>query len=540
MPKDSTDLSFLSGGGEMGERMRAFDWSSSPVGPAAQWPQSLKTAVSICIGSRYPIVLWWGNPEYTMFYNDGYIPILGVTKHPGWLGRSGQECWNDIWSTVGPMLDSVFQTGEATWSEDLLLVMDRNLPREETYFTFSYSPIRGQDKIDGIFCACYETTGRVVGERRLQTLRDLGRIEVKSAEEACQIALNSLAANPYDVPFALVYLLEDDAREAHLICADGIEQETTAAPALITMNDDATWPLRDVFETGAAKVVSEVEERFGSLPGGPWPESCNTALILPIGSSGHAKPSGFLVAGLSPRRIFDAEYRSFFELVVGHIGTAISNARAYEEERMRAEALAEIDRTKTTFFSNVSHEFRTPLTLMLGPLEESLADASLSSDAHDRLDVAHRNSVRLLKLVNTLLDFSRIEAGRIEAVYEAVDLYALTTELASMFRSAIERAGLKLIVDGSPLEAEVYVDREMWEKIVFNLLSNAFKFTFEGEIKVALKKSGENVELEVSDTGTGIPERSFQTCLSVFIASKARVAEVMKDPESGLRSFRSS
>jgi hypothetical protein len=165
MPKDSTDLSFLSGGGEMGERMRAFDWSSSPVGPAAQWPQSLKTAVSICIGSRYPIVLWWGNPEYTMFYNDGYIPVLGVTKHPGWLGRSGREAWKEIWSTVGPMLDSVFQTGEATWSEDLLLLMDRNLPREETYFTFSYSPIRGdQGEIDGIFCACYETTGRVVGE----------------------------------------------------------------------------------------------------------------------------------------------------------------------------------------------------------------------------------------------------------------------------------------------------------------------------------------------------------------------------------------
>src|SRR6185369_1476877 len=215
---------------------------------------------------------------------------------------------------------------------------------------------------------------------------------------------------------------------------------------------------------------------------------------------------GFLVAGLSPRRIFDAEYRSFFELVVGHIGTAISNARAYEEERQRAEALAEIDRTKTTFFSNVSHEFRTPLTLMLGPLEESLADTSLSSAVHDRLDVAHRNSVRLLKLVNTLLDLSRIEAGRIEAAYEAVDLHALTTELASMFRSTIERAGLKLIVDGSTLDAEVYVDREMWEKIVFNLLSNAFKFTFEGEITVMLRKSGENVELEVSDTGTGIPE----------------------------------
>src|SRR5215212_2401453 len=124
--KNSPELSFLSGGGEMGARMRAFDWASSPVGPAANWPQNLKTAVSICIGSRYPIVMWWGNPEYTMFYNDAYIPILGLAKHPIWLGRSGRDCWKDIWPTVGPMLESVFDTGEATWSEDLLLVMDRN------------------------------------------------------------------------------------------------------------------------------------------------------------------------------------------------------------------------------------------------------------------------------------------------------------------------------------------------------------------------------------------------------------------------------
>jgi signal transduction histidine kinase len=388
--------------------------------------------------------------------------------------------------------------------------MNRNLRREETYFTFSYSPIRGDEyKIDGIFCACYETTGGVVGERRLKTLRDLGRIAVKTAEEACDVAVNTLAENPYDVPFALIYLLDDDARHARLVCASGMEAHAVAAPELVAMNEPAghvTWPLRDVFETSTAQVVSDLEDRFGSLPGGPWPESCATALVLPIAASGYTKPSGFLVAGLSPRRIFDAEYRSFFELVAGHIGTAIANARAFEEERKRAEALAEIDRTKTTFFSNVSHEFRTPLTLMLGPLEETLADTTLSPGVHDRLDVAHRNSVRLLKLVNTLLDFSRIEAGRIEAVYEAVDLQALTNELASVFRSAIEKAGIKLVVEGSALDSQVYVDREMWEKIVFNLLSNAFKFTFEGQITVGLKSAGESVELHVTDTGTGIPE----------------------------------
>jgi signal transduction histidine kinase len=502
-------LSFLKGGGEMGERMRAYDWSSSPVGPAAEWPASLKTAVSICIGSRYPIVIWWDHPAYTMFYNDAYIPVLGVTKHPEWLGRSGQECWKEIWSTVGPMLDSVFATGVATWSEDLLLVMDRNLPREETYFTFSYSPIQGDaDKVDGIFCACYETTGRVIGERRLQTLRDLGRkvIEVKSAEDACNVAVKTLAANPYDVPFALVYLLDDDATGARLVCASGLEIGDAAAPEQVELSDSHSWPLGRVLETGAVEVVLDLASRFGPVTGGPWPESCEKAVVLPIAASGYGKATGFLVVGISPRRIVDAEYRSFLDLIAGHISTAVTNARAYEEERKRAEALAEIDRAKIAFFSNVSHEFRTPLTLMLGPLEDTLADDRLSPQMAQSLQVAHRNSIRLLKLVNTLLDFSRIEAGRLDAVYEAVDLTTFTAELASMFRSATEKAGLNLVVNCSRVERDTYVDREMWEKIVFNLLSNAFKFTFEGEIAVTLKDNGESVELEVSDTGTGIPE----------------------------------
>ena len=454
-----------------------------------------------------------------MFYNDGYIPILGVTKHPGWLGRSGRDCWKDIWSTVGPMLEGVFETGVATWSENLLLVMERNIPREENYFTFSYSPIRDEaGKVPGIFCACYESTGQVIGERRLQTLRDLGRtvMDSKSAEEACEAAAKSLETNPHDVPFALLYLLDDKASSARLIATTGFSESTKTIPEEVALNEPAPWPFLRVFKTGAGEVVSDLGAGIGPLPGGPWPEPSDAAYVLPIAVPGKIKPTGFLVAGLSPRRVVDADYRSFFDLIAGHVGTAIANARAYQEERKRAEALAEIDRAKTAFFSNVSHEFRTPLTLMLGPLEEALTEAALLPEVRERLDVAHRNSVRLLKLVNTLLDFSRIEAGRIEAVYERLDLCALTRELASVFRSAIEKAGLTFIVDCEPFASPVYVDREMWEKIVFNLLSNAFKFTFEGEIKISLTEKGDRVELAVSDTGTGIPEDELQHLFERF------------------------
>ena len=296
----------------MGARMRAFDWSTSPVGPAAEWPQSLKTAVSICIGSRYPIVIWWGNPEYTMFYNDGYIPILGVTKHPGWLGRSGRECWKEIWSTVGPMLEGVFQTGVATWSENLLLVMERNIPREENYFTFSYSPIRDDaGKVPGIFCACYESTGQVVGERRLQTLRRLGRTVIeKSAEAACVAAAATLELNPHDVPFALFYLLDDKAQTARLIARTGFTGTTETIPQQVALAESAPWPFLRIFKTGAGEIVSDLAQSFGPLPGGPWPEPAEAAYVLPIAVPGMVKPTGFLVAGLSPRRVVDADYRS--------------------------------------------------------------------------------------------------------------------------------------------------------------------------------------------------------------------------------------
>ena len=183
-----------------------------------------------------------------------------------------------------------------------------------------------------------------------------------------------------------------------------------------------------------------------------------------------------------------------------------------EKESQRAKTIAELDRVKTEFFSNVSHEFRTPLTLLLAPLQDALEDRThhLPVPHRQRLEISQRNGLRLLKLVNTLLDFSRMEAGRLQANYEPIDLATYTEELASTFRSAIENVGLQLVVDCPPLHEPIYVDRQMWSKIVSNLLSNAFKFTFEGTIYISLKPKATTsdnlqVELTVSDTGTGIP-----------------------------------
>ena len=473
------------GGGEMGERIRAFDWSKTALGPPETWPQNLKSAVAICLDSRMPIVIWWNKEQAIQFYNDAYISFLGPTKHPEFLGRSGRECWEEIWDRMGPLWDTVFIAGKATWSEDFLYVINRRLPQEEGYFTFSYSPIWGTaGAVDGLFCACYETTGKVVGGRRLETLRRLGKQagEAGSVAAVRESAAAVLKDNLYDIPFARIYLL--DAK-------GGLPTDAIAPQALAS-----------VLKTRQPSDVNGLE-----FPAGPWPEPMRQAVVLPLFSSTRDNLAGLIVLGFSPRLPIDTEYRAFFDLVAGHVSTALANARALEEERKRAQALAELDRAKTAFFSNVSHEFRTPLTLMLGPIEELLArtHADVPPAAKGQLELARRNGLRLLRLVNTLLNFSRIEAGREQALFEPIDLQPLTMELASVFRGATERAGLQLTVECATPCEPVYVDREMWEKIVLNLVSNALKFTFEGEIAITLRQVNGTAEMRVRDTGVGIP-----------------------------------
>lgn len=210
------------------------------------------------------------------------------------------------------------------------------------------------------------------------------------------------------------------------------------------------------------------------------------------------------------------------------------NQRALDLERRRAEALTEVDRAKTQFFSNVSHEFRTPLTLMLGPVEEALANPETPATVRTHLELAHRNALRLLKLVNSLLDFSRIEAGRVEISYEPTPLDVLTRDLASTFRSAMERANLAYMVECDTLGEPVYVDREMWEKIVLNLLSNAFKFTLRGSVSLRLRREMSDAVLEITDTGVGIPEHELPRLFERFYRIEGAAGRTQEGSGIGL------
>jgi PAS domain S-box-containing protein len=489
------------GSGEMEKRIDALDWSRTSIGPPENWSQALKTTIRILVANRFPMLLWWG-PAYTSIYNDAYIPILGK-KHPWALGRPVRECWSEIWEILKPLIDTPFQGGPATWSEDIELHINRTGFTEETHFTVAYSRVPDETAprgIGGVLATVNEITGKIIGQRRATVLRELASaVEAKTAKEASVNAIAKFSAHTKDIPFALIYLCDADGSAAS-VAATGIENAPMLAPALIKVDDQsAVWPF-----SGQMQTVN-LEPKCGAIPNGPWPDPPRQAVVLPIRSHMANQFAGFLVAGLSSRLSFDESYADFLNLVTSQIATAISTARAYEEERKRAERLAEIDRAKTVFFSNVSHEFRTPLTLMLGPLESVMANGDIQQEAREQLATAHRNSLRLLKLVNSLLDFSRIEAGRAKASYEPLDLAAITTDIASNFRSIMEAAGLEFVVDCAPLPQPVYVDREMWEKIVLNLLSNAFKFTFEGRVTLRLTASEGKVLLTVADTGVGIP-----------------------------------
>ncbi|MBY0527307.1 MAG: response regulator [Gemmataceae bacterium] len=502
----------LTGGGEMGALMRSLDWSKTAIGPVESWSPALQMMVRMLLANRFPMLLWWG-PRYVQLYNDAYRPIPGA-KHPRSMGQPAGECWPEIWHIIGPLIDTPFQGGPATWMEDIFLEINRHGFVEETHFTIAYSPVPDDTApggIGGVLGTVHEITGKVIGERRMVALRDLGTrpAEAKKAEEACAVAAEALALHDKDIPFALLYLTDAHGKHARLAGVAGVPSGEAISPPLVELEgaDGSGWPLAKAKREEALQFVADLGDRFAVVPPGPWSDPPNTAVVLPIRSNKAHELAGFFIAGVSARLRLDDAYRGFLELAASQVASAVANARAYEEEKKRAEALAELDRAKTTFFSNVSHEFRTPLTLMLGPVEDLLArgHTDLSPADKGQLEVVNRNGLRLLRLVNTLLDFSRIEAGRVRAVYQPTDLAAFTAELASVFRAAVERAGLRLVVDCPPLREPVYVDRNMWEKVVLNLLSNAFKFTFEGEIVVSLRHAGKHVELWVQDTGTGIP-----------------------------------
>jgi signal transduction histidine kinase len=482
---------------DMRELVNKFDWSRTPLGAKEDWPEVLRLSVELCLNSRFPLILWWGS-ELTMIYNDSYIGHL-QSKHPGALGTSGKVVWSEIWDVIGPMLDGVLSTGEATYSDDLLLFLERNGYAEETYHTFSYSAIKdAQNTIVGILTPVAETTERVIAERRQSTLRELGRARSDSEQKLLAQVNAVLKSNQIDLPACAFYTLNLENHSSKIL-ATNVERDTPFHQSLSsTAIMDQLWK---VASSAKPARLDDLHKLLPALPEEVLKRTPTRAIIHPLTTHTETEWLMFFSA-VSTNHKLDDNLQTFFESVGTQIAVALKDARAYEHERRKAEELQELDQAKTAFFNNISHEFRTPLTLMLGPIER-LLNLVQDGESHEELQVVQRNSMRLLKMVNSLLDFSRLEAGRYDGQFEKTNLSEFTEDLASSFRSAIESAGLELEIT-CRTNNSAYVDHDMWEKIVLNLLSNAFKFTTAGKISVNLYQTDNNFVLAVSDTGIGI------------------------------------
>lgn len=330
--KAAISHNFFTRGGEMGKLIQSINWAATPLGSVKTWSPSLRNSISICLTSPLPIALFWGT-DLVQLYNDAYRLILGA-KHPQAMGQPAQECWPEIWDAMQPILEGVLHTGQATQSDNQLLLLDRYGDVEECYFSFSYSPIYDEmGAIAGVFTTVTQTTEQVLGERRLQTLGELASntAEVKTIEEACRVSIDTLSRNPHDLPFALLYLIEADGK-ARLIKTAGIDRETAASPISVDLTVDMeTWCMARVSQTKQAEIVDDLATRFGTLPGGVWNISPAAALVMPLFQVGKSGLRGFLIVGISPCRQFDSKYRDFLNLVANHLANAIANVRANAE-----------------------------------------------------------------------------------------------------------------------------------------------------------------------------------------------------------------
>jgi PAS domain S-box-containing protein len=334
------DTDFLASGGEMGELIRRHDWSATPLGPLFDWPQPLRAAVTLCVRSQFPTIIHWGWPDLVVLYNDAFIPLVG-DKHPTALGARLFDSWPELRLTIENMLERVFTTGQAALSKDLLHVYRRSGYFEERYLTASFNPIvLDSGEVGGSFTLADDTTDRVIGERRLRTLRDLAArsMEAKEIDEACRIAAEAISENRFDLPFALFYLPDEDRRRARLVANVGLNPGQPASPTKIELTQvtaSGFWPIARAFETNSVQQVDNLEGKSGPLPGDPWNDSPRCGLVVPITLVGQHVPTALLVAGISPRKQIDAGYREFLDSISKLLAATFMRVQAYRSLAIR-------------------------------------------------------------------------------------------------------------------------------------------------------------------------------------------------------------
>lgn len=536
-PRPPGEEAVFPGSGEVARLLREVDWEQTTLGPVWRWPAPLVAVLRTVLDSPVGMCLLWG-PDLLQFYNDAYRVVMGA-KHPAGLGRAVREYRPERWHLDEPRYARVL-AGESAVLKDALYPVIRHGRVEDAWFDLTFSPVRDDTARPlGVLVMVTETTAEVLSRRRLGLLNALatrtrGAPTRRAALESVLVVLDE---DVPDVPFAVGYLVDPSRGRVELVGAVGVDPGGPMAPHTAPLTwRRPRWPFDEVVRTGEPAVVEDLARTFRGVLIRHTGGEPDRAVVFPLGGGGDRNgPTGVLILGVNPGLPLDDGYRDFLRLLCAQVDAAVAEAAGRQAQRERIDQLADLNRAKTEFLSAVSHELRTPLTLLMASLED-LADpgAALTPVLRDRVDVAARNTRRLAALVETLLDFSRIDAGTLGARFEPTDLATLTADVAGAFRGAVSRAGLVLRVDCPPLSGPVPVDPAMWEKIVANLLSNALKFTFDGEIAVELRELADHVELTVRDSGVGIPEEELPHLFTRFHRVRTTRARTREGAGAGL------
>jgi signal transduction histidine kinase/CheY-like chemotaxis protein len=449
----------------MRDRVQAYDWDNTPLGPIAGWPGSLRAAVSIVMHSVQPMFLWWGE-ELIQIYNDAYVPCFGVGKHPAALGQGGRACWPEIWPIIGPQIDAVRHGREARWYADSLVPIWRNGRIEDVFWSYTYTPVFDeQDQVGGVLVVCTETTDKVLAERRRHALDLLARrlLGCRSEDEVRAAVVHAASDNPGDL-LDVVLLIGEEAMAhppADLLTIRGAE---------LQLCDELALSFR-----------------------------------------------------LSPRLPLDGAYRQFLEQFTATVCATLSRLQS---DRALAQAMAESDRLNTDlnlssrikdeFLAMLGHELRNPLAPIVTALKlMKLRSGSNSETVHEQ-EVIQRQVDHLVRLVDDLLDVSRIASGKVELRKETVPLADVLNKAIEMASPLLEQKQHRLLVDVPTVRW--HGDPARLAQVVSNLLSNAARYTpAGGHVTLATRIKGSTVQIQVTDDGNGIPAQLLPHIFDLFV-----------------------
>lgn len=518
------------------ELLDSREWDSTPLGSFDTWPEELRFAVTTVMPSGVPMMIWWG-PDLIQIYNEAYVPLLG-NKHPDSMGQPAEECWSEAWGSLRPSVLGVLATGRASFEEFLPLWIDRHGFLEETHWSLSLSPIRqhGTGDILGLLCATTEKTDDVITKRRLRSLRRLGEVSTaQGTVEASDAAMESMTGEDVDIRAMGLYCAEEPDSDPERIAWTGDFPDERPVEELAAI----TAMVNACAATGEAYELDDTSAHDGNGSPRSLRESTDNTLgpsilCLPVNSN-HGELTAALVLELSPHLPFNDQFRTYVDLVASQFHRIVVDTSNYDLEKSRREKLAEMDAAKSRLFQNISHEFRTPLTMIHGPQQSLLnrVDLNLTDDERADLVSAVRATERLQRLVDGLLEVARGQADRIVTNLEATDVPCLTEEGVAMFRAAAEAAGLDLTLTVSDdFPPALRIDRELWMRVLLNVVSNAVKYTEAGSITVNLAYTQGHVDLVIADTGVGIAESDLPYIFDRF--QQARSRPVRGDAGSGI------